>query len=79
MKHLETERLTTELLAFGKRMRVLRKERKLTLVDLEVAIGIDNGDLSKIENGLTNIEFNTIVKIATGFDIEIYELFAPAK
>lgn len=77
--YMEKDRLSTELLAFGKRMREIRKSKGLTLLDLEAAISIPNGHLSNIENGLKNLEFQTIVKIATGLDVAIYELFMPAK
>lgn len=67
--------IEAKLKAFGKRMREIRKQKKMTLVDLEVEIGITNGTLSKIENGLQNIEFITIIRIAEGLGVEAKELF----
>jgi HTH-type transcriptional regulator, competence development regulator len=67
--------IETKLKAFGKRMREIRKQKKMTLVDLEVEIGITNGTLSKIENGLQNIEFITIIRIAEGLGVDAKELF----
>lgn len=60
---------------FGQRMRKIRKHKGLTLLDLEAETNIPNGKLSKIENGLVNIEFITIARIAEGLGVEIMELF----
>jgi transcriptional regulator with XRE-family HTH domain len=76
---MEKEKYAIQLEAFGARMREIRKQKKLTLLDLEASTGIANGALSKIENGLKNMEFITISKIAEGLQIEMYELFVPAK
>lgn len=76
---MSQEKYTTQLEAFGRRVREIRKQRKMTLVDLEVASGIANGKLSKIENGLVNIEFFTILKIAEGLGIGVSELFVARK
>ncbi len=72
---MDKEIIEAKLKAFGKRMREIRKQKKMTLVDLEVEIGITNGTLSKIENGLQNIEFITIIRIAHGLGVEAKELF----
>lgn len=72
---MDQEKYSSYLLAFGQRMREIRKEKKMTLIDLEVETGISNGKLSKIENGLVNVEFFTIVKIAEGLGVEIVQLF----
>lgn len=69
------EQFKIEIQKFGKRVRQLRKERDLTQVDLELLCKINNGDLSRIENGQTNVEFFTIVKLARALEVELYELF----
>jgi len=61
----------------GKNLKRLRKERKLTLVDLEVATGINNGEISKIERGLKNLELITINKLAEALKVDMFELFLP--
>jgi transcriptional regulator with XRE-family HTH domain len=43
--------------------------------DIEVATGINNGDISRIENGKTNIEFITIAKLSEALDVKMFELF----
>lgn len=73
---MDQEKYITHLQTFGNRMRELRKKKKMTLVDLEVETGIANGKLSKIENGLVNIEFFTILKIAEGLGVELRDLFS---
>lgn len=64
-----------EIEKFGKRLRQLRKEKNLTQLDLELICRINNGDISRIENGQTNIEFFTIVKLAKALEIEIGDFF----
>jgi transcriptional regulator with XRE-family HTH domain len=73
------EQFKIEIEKFGKKVRHLRKERNLTQVDLELLCKINNGDLSRIENGQTNIEFFTIVKLAKALEVELVELFMQVK
>ncbi|MGN6399012.1 MAG: helix-turn-helix domain-containing protein [Flavisolibacter sp.] len=70
------ERYKQEFIALGERLQYWRKKRNLTQLDLEVATGIGQGEISKIENGTKNIEFITIVKFAIALDIQICDLFA---
>jgi len=46
----------------------------MTLVDLQLASGIHDTDLSRIERGLDNIEFHTIFKIAQGLRVQTKDL-----
>ena len=66
-----------ELKALGERIKRIRTEQNLVQLDLEVKTGISRADISKIENGLKNIEFITIIKIAEALEVEIVELFKP--
>lgn len=68
-------RYEIEIKTFGKRLKELRKKKGLTQLDIEVKCGLDRTDVSRIENGLKNIEFFTIVKIADALDIKLSELF----
>ena len=72
-------RHTEELVLLGQRIRELRKLRRLTQVDLELRCKIDNGDISRIENGRKNLEFYTIVKLAVGLEVELNDLFIQEK
>lgn len=69
------DRYTYELMELGKRIRYFRKRSKLTQVDLELRTGINNGDISRIENGQKNIEFYTIVRLAEALEVELQDLF----
>ena len=64
-----------ELIAFGKRLKNLRIEKGMTQLDLEVASGVTEADISRIENGKQNIEFYTLVKLASALDLPLKELF----
>jgi len=68
-------RYKTELKSLGKRIKKIRLDKGLIQLDLEVKAGISRADISKIENGLKNIEFITIIKIAEALDVEVIELF----
>jgi transcriptional regulator with XRE-family HTH domain len=69
------KRHTEELILLGKRIRHFRKLKKLTQVDLELLCKIDNGDISRIENGRKNLEFYTIVKLAASLEVNLQDLF----
>lgn len=72
---MEKKKYAEQLLQFGKRLRELRKQKGMTQLDLEKATGIYAPEISKIENGLKNIEFITIAKFAEALSVEMYELF----
>ncbi len=69
------DRYSYEVIEFGKRLRTIRKRKNLTQLDLEIKSGINHGDISRIENGLKNIEFFTIVKLAEALEVELIDLF----
>ena len=41
---MESEKYLSRFVSFGKRLKELRKSKELTLLDLEVMTGINNGD-----------------------------------
>ena len=59
---------------FGAILKQIRTEKELTLLDLEVRTGINEGEISKIENGKKNFTFTTLVKLAKGLDIPASKL-----
>lgn len=69
------KRYSQEIIAFGKRVRVLREAQGLSQLDLEIESGINRTEISRIENGLKNIEFATIVKLAIALKVELSEFF----
>lgn len=67
------------LLQIGSIIRQARKEQDLTLLELEVRSGVNEGDISKIENGKKSLEFITLVKLARGLELPLYRLLKDFK
>jgi transcriptional regulator with XRE-family HTH domain len=64
-----------QLKKFGQRLRQIRKQRNMSQTDLEVASGIYVAEISKMENGLQNLEFYTLSRLAFVFKVDILEFF----
>lgn len=58
----------------GKRIHKLRKEAGITLELLAYENNMSKGNLSKIEKGLVDPQFTTLVKIAKGLGVKLKEL-----
>jgi transcriptional regulator with XRE-family HTH domain len=69
------KRYNIEIVAFGKRLRHLRVEKGITQLDLEIQSGISRTEISRIENGLKNIEFFTVVKLAEALEVNLRDFF----
>jgi transcriptional regulator with XRE-family HTH domain len=69
------KRYKIEIKAFGKRLKSIRQKKGLTQLDLELESGISRTEISRIENGLKNIEFYTIVKLAEALGVSLSEFF----
>jgi transcriptional regulator with XRE-family HTH domain len=69
------KRYKKEIQAFGKALKAIRINKRMSQLDLELESGINRTEISRIENGQKNIEFATIVKLAVGLSIEIEEFF----
>jgi len=63
------QELRIELLA--EEIKKLRKERKLTQEELGKIIGVQRGQISKLENGLSNVTIGTVLKLVHGLKAEI--------
>lgn len=59
----------------GKRIVALRKERGLSQQELAYRIGMEKSNLSVIENGKSNPQVLTLLKISSAMDIEPQKLF----
>jgi len=59
----------------GRKIRELRKSRKLTQTELSTRIGIQQSDLSRMENGEYRVSLDTLFSILGEFDIGIDEFF----
>lgn len=79
LQHLD-RRMTDEnkevLAQFGTILRQIRTEKGLTLLDMEIRTGINEGEISKIENGKKNFAFTTLVKLAKGLDLSLSKLLS---
>lgn len=54
---------------FGENLRKLRDSRKLSLRDVAINCNIDNGQISKIEQGQVNITLITLLELAKGLNV----------
>lgn len=59
----------------GQNVRRLRKARGWTLSETRARSGISVSTLSKVENGQLSLTFSNLEKLATGFGVDISELF----
>ncbi len=59
----------------GRKLRQLRKERKLTQSQLAKRIGIQQSDLSRMEQGRYRVSLDTLFRILAEFDISLAEFF----
>jgi len=63
------------LKAFGKHIRDLRRQRKMSQEQLSVHIGITVVSVSHLERGVHAPTFNKLGPLANAFGIEVWELF----
>jgi transcriptional regulator with XRE-family HTH domain len=63
-----------ELLAFGRALRNLRKEKKLTQEQLSDTSGIDRSYISELENGEKAASFLTIVALTRALKVSTVDL-----
>lgn len=59
----------------GKKIQLLRKQKKMTQDKFAELIGIDPKSVSKIENGNNYPAAETLVSIAKALGVDVYELF----
>lgn len=68
--------MKTEKGGLGGRMRQLRKQNGWTLSQVSSMSGLATSTLSKVENNLTSLTYDNILKLAEGLGVNIAELFA---
>jgi transcriptional regulator with XRE-family HTH domain len=71
------ERIGQTLLV-GRKIRELRKEHKLTQVELSLRLGIQQSDLSRMEQGEYRVSLDTLFRILGEFEMTIGEFFEGA-
>jgi transcriptional regulator with XRE-family HTH domain len=54
---------------FGENLHRLRKAKGLSLREMSYACNIDNSKIAKIEKGLVNITFTTLLELALALEI----------
>ena len=54
-----------------------RREAKVTQKQLSILSGLDQGDISKLERGLSNPTLKTLQKIADALDMDVSIKFTP--
>jgi transcriptional regulator with XRE-family HTH domain len=59
----------------GQKIRQLRKEHKLTQVELSHRLGIQQSDLSRMEQGEYRVSLDTLFRILAEFQLSIGEFF----
>jgi transcriptional regulator with XRE-family HTH domain len=59
----------------GRKIRQLRRQRKLTQVELAEKIGIHQSDLSRMEQGEYKVGLDTLIRVLQTFDMSIGEFF----
>lgn len=64
-----------QLQLVGRKIRQLRKERKLTQVELSARLGIQQSDLSRMEQGEYRVSLDTLLRILAEFKMSIGEFF----
>ena len=60
---------------FGKRVKLFRKRRKMTQLQLAVKVGLTHEQISNIERGLHGPHFEAIEKLAQELQVPVWQLF----
>ncbi len=59
---------------FGSRIRSLRKQRRMTQLQMAIRFGIDRSFISGVERGERNLSIETMEILALGFKIDLSDL-----
>ena len=65
--------------AFGQFLAQLRREKGMTQKELAERTGIDQADLSKLENGTRNPSLKLLKRLADGMGMDLKLVFTPKK
>lgn len=61
--------------SIGERLRSLRAERSLTILELAAKAGVSAGMISQIERNNSNPSVKTLQRLCAAFDLNLWELF----
>jgi len=78
-RQLPTDELSSNSLQaiFGRRLKVARLQRAMTLMEMAKATGISNQNISKIEHGKTNLTLATMARLAAVVGLDASEMIKP--
>lgn len=66
---------TEEIKRIAQRIKVLRKERRLTVQELAYRCDIERSNLSRLETGRSNPTIKTLCIICNALDVPLHTLF----
>lgn len=72
---MPTHSSTRKVNLVGARIRALRKDRRLTQMELSEKIGVAQSDLSRMEQGEYKVGLDTLFRLLQVFDLKIGEFF----
>jgi len=64
------------VIEFGKKVKELRLERKMSQMDVGASMGIDRENIRKYEKGIQEPKLSTVVKFAEVFEVTFDELLS---
>lgn len=78
-RQLPTDELPSNSLQaiFGRRLKVARLQRAMTLMEMAEATGMTNQNISKIEHGKTNLTLATMERLAAVVGLDASEMIKP--
>ena len=60
----------------GENLRKTREGKKYTLLQIEAWSGIDKSDVSKIERGIINPTYTTLIKLSKALEEPLYKILS---
>ena len=60
---------------FGENLKRLRKSKGYSLLDVDYRCELNESNISKIENGKSDIQLSTIIELAKGLGVHPKQLF----
>jgi transcriptional regulator with XRE-family HTH domain len=73
--HQPMQQKVQQIQLVGRKIRQLRKEHKLTQVELSARLGIQQSDLSRMEQGEYRVSLDTLFRILAEFQMGMGEFF----
>jgi transcriptional regulator with XRE-family HTH domain len=73
----QTSEERAEAVRIGRRLRALRTERGLTILELAAKAGISSGNISQIERGNSNPSISTLHKLRSALGVNLWSFLEP--